>query len=59
MRGICILSRGCPFAVGWTFGAATLGGGANADVPCGENVGACLLGCVGALAVEMGNGLNC
>ena len=59
MRGICILNRVCPFAVGWTFGASALGGGANADVPCGENVGACLLGCVGALAVEVGKGLSC
>ena len=59
MLGIFILNLVGPFVVGWTFGAATLGGGANADVPCGENVGACLLGCVGALAVEMGKGLNC
>ena len=59
MLGICILNRGCPFVVGWTFGAATLGGGADADVLCGRNVGACLLGWVGTLAVEIGNGLNC
>ena len=44
MLGICILKRGCPFVVGWTFGAATLGGGADADVLCGSSVGACLLG---------------
>ena len=60
MWGIFILDRGCPCVVGWTFGAATLGGGAvGIDVPCGENVGVCLLGCVGALDVEMGNGLSC
>ena len=58
MLGICILNRVCPFIVGWTFGAATLGGGADAGALCGRNVGACLLGVTCSLAVEIGSGLS-
>ena len=42
MLGICILVPGCPFVGNWTFGAATLGGGADAGALFGRTAGACL-----------------
>ena len=44
MPGICILILGFPFVGNWTFGAATLGGGADAGALFDRVGGACLLG---------------
>ena len=59
MLGIFIPNFAGPLVVAWTFGAATLGGGAAAGFLCGSTGGAWLLSRLVRLLIAIGNGLSC